>query len=272
MTESTKPRPETELVRIWAQSCSNVLGQILGSELPCAALDESPATSPSAVESDQWILCAASGGLRGEMSLRIPASGTLRLAQMFMSEPASNAEVTSEHREATLELLRQVAGLVSTALKARWDEVQLRLDAATAAPTWKAACTAWLMAGADPANAPVIEIHFSPALAAALRQENAGTAQPAGPPAPVEADAGRDKLDLLLGVELGVTLRLGSRQLLLREILDLNPGSVIPLDRQVQDPVEMLLDGRLLARGELVVMDGNYGLRVTEVAPASADR
>jgi len=75
-------------------------------------------------------------------------------------------------------------------------------------------------------------------------------------------------LDLLLDVELGVTLRFGQRRLLLREILDLNPGSVLDLDRQVADPVDMLLDGRVIARGEVVVFDGNYGLRVTEVAPA----
>ncbi len=66
-----------------------------------------------------------------------------------------------------------------------------------------------------------------------------------------------------------MTLRFGSRRLLLREVLDLNPGAVVELDRQVADPVDVLLDGRLVARGEVVVLDGNYGVRVTEVAPAS---
>ncbi len=72
-----------------------------------------------------------------------------------------------------------------------------------------------------------------------------------------------------MDVELAVTLRFGSRRMLLREVLDLVPGSVVDLDRQVDEPVDVLLDGRLLARGEVVVLDGNYGLRVTEVAPAS---
>jgi flagellar motor switch protein FliN/FliY len=72
-----------------------------------------------------------------------------------------------------------------------------------------------------------------------------------------------------MDVELSVTLRFGSRRLLLREVLDLIPGSVVDLDRQVEEPVDILLDGRLLARGEVVVLDGNYGVRVTEVAPAS---
>ena len=77
------------------------------------------------------------------------------------------------------------------------------------------------------------------------------------------------KLDLLMEVELGATLRFGARRLLLREILELTAGAVVELDRQVQDPVDVLLDGRIVARGEVVVLEGHYGLRVTEVAPES---
>ena len=80
---------------------------------------------------------------------------------------------------------------------------------------------------------------------------------------------GRAKLALLMDVELALTLRFGSRRLLLREVLDLNPGAVVELDRKVVEPVDVLLDGRLVARGEVVVQNGNYGVRVTEVAPNS---
>jgi flagellar motor switch protein FliN/FliY len=68
-----------------------------------------------------------------------------------------------------------------------------------------------------------------------------------------------------MDVELAVTLRFGSRRLLLRDILELNSGAVVELDRQVHEPVDLLLDGRVLARGEVVVVDGNYGLRVSKV-------
>jgi flagellar motor switch protein FliN/FliY len=71
-----------------------------------------------------------------------------------------------------------------------------------------------------------------------------------------------------MDVELAMTLRFGGRSLLLREILDLCPGAVVELDRQVEEPVELMLDGKLVARGEVVVVDGNYGLRVTEVVSA----
>lgn len=82
---------------------------------------------------------------------------------------------------------------------------------------------------------------------------------------------GERNLDLVLNVELNVTLRFGQRVLTLREVLDLATGSVVELDRQVEEPIELLLDGKVIARGEAVVVDGNYGLRVTEVPqPISA--
>jgi len=76
-------------------------------------------------------------------------------------------------------------------------------------------------------------------------------------------------LGLLFNVQLEATIRFGGRQLLLRDILSLSPGSVIELDRQVSDPAELLVAGRLVARGEVVVVDGNFGLRVTELTNTS---
>lgn len=72
-------------------------------------------------------------------------------------------------------------------------------------------------------------------------------------------------LKLVMDVELNVSLRFGQRQLPLRDVLELGSGSVVELDRMVDEPVELFLDGKLIARGEAVVVDGNYGLRVTEI-------
>jgi flagellar motor switch protein FliN/FliY len=85
-------------------------------------------------------------------------------------------------------------------------------------------------------------------------------------PATGDAIPAQGNLKLVMDVELNVTLRFGQRQLTLREVLELTSGSVVELDRQVDEPVELLLDGKVIARGEAVVIDGNYGLRVTEVS------
>jgi flagellar motor switch protein FliN/FliY len=73
-----------------------------------------------------------------------------------------------------------------------------------------------------------------------------------------------------MDVQVNVMLRFGERSMLLREILELGAGSVVELDRKVEEPVDLLLDGRLMARGEVVIVDGNYGLRVLEVVPRQA--
>lgn len=273
MTETAAglPAEAASYVQSWAESLAQVLGQIGGSPLPCTVLGEAPTELAPPGDGDLWIVCVCSGGLRGEMSLRLPAAATLRLAQIFMSEPPDPAGITPEHREAAVELLRQVAGLVASMFKAKWGEVQLRVDSSAAAPSWPPASTAWLRAGDDPA-ASLLEISFSAALQAGLRTERAEIATPTAPlaaPLSSSTEENRVKLDLLMDVELAVTLRFGSRRLLLREVLDLNPGAVVDLDRQVEEPVDVLLDGLLVARGEVVVMNGNYGLRVTEVTPAN---
>jgi flagellar motor switch protein FliN/FliY len=81
-----------------------------------------------------------------------------------------------------------------------------------------------------------------------------------------EVPAARNaNLELVLDVNLDATIRFGQKQMLLRDILELHPGVAIVLDRRVQEPVELLIGGRMVARGEVVIVDGNYGLRVTEI-------
>jgi flagellar motor switch protein FliN len=97
-------------------------------------------------------------------------------------------------------------------------------------------------------------------------------AAPGSPPenasARVEELIRQGNLGLLMDVELDVRLQFGCRQTTLREVLELTTGAVLELDREIQEPVDLLLNGRVVARGEVVVVDGNYGLRVTEVASA----
>jgi flagellar motor switch protein FliN len=73
-------------------------------------------------------------------------------------------------------------------------------------------------------------------------------------------------LELLLDVELEASLRFGAREMPLSEILDLGPGDVVQLDRHVNDPVDLIVGDKIVARGEVVLINGNFGLRVTEVA------
>ena len=89
--------------------------------------------------------------------------------------------------------------------------------------------------------------------------------KPAAEPATLSAGPAPG-LELLLDVELDASLRFGSREMPLGEILDLGPGDVVELDRHVADPVDLIVGDKIVARGEVVLVNGNFGLRVTEVA------
>lgn len=80
---------------------------------------------------------------------------------------------------------------------------------------------------------------------------------------------GHSNIDLLLDVPLPITVELGRTSMTIRDILDLGPGSVVELDRVAGEPVDILVNGKLVARGEVVVIDENFGVRVVDiVAPA----
>jgi len=280
MSDDTNPSPAPEVppsdtdarpyMQVWAESLAQVLGQVAGSPFPVEYLTAAPAEGLPPQETDLRVILVASGALRGEMSLRIPRAAVLALAQLFLSETQDPAvEFKTDHQEAVEELLRQVAGHAATALKPRWGEVQVRLESGPP-PSWAAGASGWLASGSGTVFPLTLEWQLSAALNAALT----GAAKPAeSKPVEVpttqdiaaEMDSGENNLDLLRDVELEVTLRFGERIMLLRDILELGEGSVVELDRQVEEPVDLLLDGKLIARGEVVVVDGSYGLRIREM-------
>jgi len=72
-------------------------------------------------------------------------------------------------------------------------------------------------------------------------------------------------IDLLRDVPLQVHAELGRTKMIVRDILRLGVGSVIELDKETGDPVNILVNNKLIARGEVVEIDGNFGVRVTEI-------
>jgi flagellar motor switch protein FliN len=81
---------------------------------------------------------------------------------------------------------------------------------------------------------------------------------------PVAADAGRD-LERLHDVPVELAVEIGRTRMTIGDALGLGPGSIITLNRMAGEPVDLLVNGRPIARGEVVVIDEEFGLRVTEV-------
>jgi len=75
-------------------------------------------------------------------------------------------------------------------------------------------------------------------------------------------------LAVILDIELPVVVRFAQATLTIQELSRLGPGSVVDLNRAPEEPVDVLVNGRLVARGEVVVANGNYGVRISEVLNA----
>ena len=83
-------------------------------------------------------------------------------------------------------------------------------------------------------------------------------------------EGGQRNLNLLLDIPLQVTVELGRQNKTVHEILDLSPGSVVELDKLAGEPVDILINQKLIAKGEVVVIEENFGVRVTDILSQEA--
>jgi len=91
-------------------------------------------------------------------------------------------------------------------------------------------------------------------------------------PAPLRSTGSSQAAPLLMGVKLPIRVLLGRTQLSLRDIAQLGSGAVVELDCSPDDPVEIIVNDRVIAHGEVVVVSGNYGVRITKIGSRSEDQ
>ncbi|MCX6397866.1 MAG: flagellar motor switch protein FliN [Propionibacteriales bacterium] len=109
---------------------------------------------------------------------------------------------------------------------------------------------------ADPAAGPRVETVETPEIP---------RSSPAASPSASVTPLPRRGIEMLHGVDMEVTVELGRTRMTVRDLLALTPGAVLELDRAAGSPADLLVNGRLIARGEVVVVDEDFGLRVTEI-------
>jgi flagellar motor switch protein FliN len=207
------------------------------------------------------------GNLRGEFILEFDREEAAMLASQLFSRPAGESGV--EDSEALLRLIKSGLSEFRTAVARSYGtfEIEAVLGGDSLSDP---AYSTQITAADDNSNRLSIVIYMNQELTEALQvdspvenaEENNGATVKIGEGQVIPPQV---NLKLVMDVELNVTLRFGRRQLTLREVLELTSGSVVELDRQVDEPVELLLDGQVIAKGEAVVIDGNYGFRVTDV-------
>lgn len=233
----------------FAEALGEALSSALGSEWPLAPMPggETPTQPGKPIH----FRLKVAGRLSGECFVEFYEPQVSQLAARLLGRPAVN----EEPMQALDKVLAAVAPRLQASLANDYGELNLRFERVEGL-AFGGMCVVPLAAPADPSGAPVL-LYFDSQMLAAFCSAAPDRSFPAG------IDPGN--LKLVMDVELNVSLRFGQRQLPLREVLELASGSVIELDRMVDEPVELLLDGKLIARGEAVIVDGNYGLRVTEI-------
>ena len=210
------------------------------------------------------------GDLRGEFLLQFRRADAVKLAAKFLQQP--EGEFGTEQSEAILKCVEAGMSQFGSAVAKEYGTFTSKASIVSE-PASDSGNIAEATAADDGGNRISFLMYLNPVLteALALQAKKTSAETTDGNSKSTVKEKAREpnpeplNLQLVMDVELNVTLRFGQRQLTLREVLELTSGSVIELDRQVEEPVELLLEGKVIARGEAVVIDGNYGLRVTEV-------
>jgi flagellar motor switch protein FliN len=212
--------------------------------------------------------------LGGAGIVSLSQSDLAALLSIFLGEQGNlSAELDEMQREAAGELLRQWCGLAASALKKDYGEVSLQAALeAEIRPAASSEC-ARLVRISNGSTAIWAVVELDEGMISWLRDLELKAPSTLTTPTPPSKESSRveellreGNLELLMDVELPVMLSFGSREVTLREVLDMATGAVLELNREIQEPVDLVLNGKVIARGDVVVIDGNYGLRVTEVA------
>jgi flagellar motor switch protein FliN/FliY len=246
-----------EYARTWGVSLAAAQPGIPGAV--CEVFTQAPPGTSDVDTQDIWIT-ATSQNPSGSITLRLDRKTALRISRATGSGNAEAvADLTDGNRASLLECVRQAAaGVNASAPHEGKGEFQVEFQVSHAE---NKAVVLWLQFRGDAGDPAVVEFWLDNAILQSLLSPNKS---PSPSPKSV-VETAESKLGMLMDVELSVAVRFGGRRMLLKDILDLCAGSVVELDQQVQQPVDLLLDGKLIARGEVVVVGGNYGLRVSEV-------
>lgn len=199
----------------------------------------------------------AEGALNGELFVEFTESQVLAILSAVTRQPVQ--EIGEDQLAVLVKLMVSVAEKLAGTLAGEWGDIRFRVEQ-TAGLASTGMHVVRLAVNAVEAGSQVL-LYFDEQLLDALLAKGRTQTQAKDHDWSVHPR----NLRLVMDVELDVSLRFGQRKLQLREVLDLTSGSIVELDRMVDEPVELFLGDKLIARGEAVVVDGNYGLRVTEI-------
>jgi flagellar motor switch protein FliN/FliY len=216
-------------------------------------------------------------GLEGGHWIAIGLTGALLVGHALVGEAEGEAlEFTSAHADAVAEMMNQLLGATASSLKpvlgrsVAFEPVSLSVvEDASGLPAAVSLGKERLWLVRTEATAPDgFRAELVLVVGLDLVREIVSVAEQAGAAAPAEAQGlvgAPSGIDLILDVTLPVSVELGRSRMQIQDILRLAPGSIIELDKSAGDAVEILINDRPIAKGEVVVIDENFGVRLTSI-------
>ncbi|MBP1772184.1 MAG: CheC, inhibitor of methylation / FliN fusion protein [Holophagaceae bacterium] len=237
-------------------------------------------------------------GLNGIIFFALPLKeGTMLVDLMLGGEGAPADELVGDSKDALAETFNQVMGSANQTLSdlagetfaiANVDILAVAPDAAAFAEHLGQGSFQDIALPTSQDNlSTTVHLLFPDLLLQQLKRK-LGLAETVPPPAPAPAAPApqaapsrqapvasgpthdQGNLDLLLDIQLPVVVRMGQTEMQMGELLKLTPGSILELNRSADAPVELLVNGKLIAKGEVVVVDGNFAFRITEIDTRAA--
>jgi len=256
------------LQREWASRLASAIESMTGS--PASA----EAATGGAVETgdDAAIFCQpVAVGANSQIWISVPHATWQAIGEQVLESAGLDASSGEESRGTFIEVLQQSLSSLAQVIGGK-----LRRETPFPPGALEASAPAelvWMpvqitVAGRNlPSAAFAISSALDRALAGPGAEESSTSAAKGGgesPPAQ-RAARGSKTMDLLLEVELPVGVSFGRVQMKLRDAVKLTTGSIVELNRRVTEPVEVIVNNCVIARGEVVVVEGNYGVRIQEI-------
>lgn len=216
---------------------------------------EPTAVAPDLTFAAQAVLVSFTGSVSGELVLAVDGE----IAQQLMESPAAPADLIAALAPATTAALLAVGEVTPSGSRV--------LDPAAAAQRIQSlgeAAFVGLLDDGDPRALVMIGAATETAETPVAPPASIPTQQPLGQDGGLNPQTAH-RLDLLRGVQMQATVELGRTSMTINDLLALRSGAVVELDRAAGAPADLYVNGRLIAHGEVVVVDENYGLRILKV-------
>jgi flagellar motor switch protein FliN/FliY len=255
--------PEFWILERWVERFESALQGMTGGAY---RVEPAPAAAPSGAD-DLVLTQGFSAADGGAVRITVPAAFWQAVGHAVLQAAGIEEAAELEYRNTFQEVADQAGGGLAQDLTARLGrEIEKRsapeqteewLPAASyRIPTLGAESLAFQLSASKALAQCLVEPEEKPELQAAVAAAGAGGAS--------QTVTGKT-LDLLLEVELPVSVSFGRSQMRLKDLVKLSTGSIVELNRTVTEPVEVIINNCVIARGEVVVVEGNYGVRIRQI-------